>query len=68
MGAMYLGYQNHRFGANSEQIRDFWQNHLAHHDGYPTKNHWRGIFEVLPGLTSAYYSYQTKNPFTSWSR
>jgi hypothetical protein len=62
MGALYLGYGNYRLGANSESIRNFFQNTLAHCRGY-TYPLFRVQNDYKPLL---YAAYQTRNLFTSW--
>jgi hypothetical protein len=60
-GILYAGYGNYRVGLNGEPIRNFFQNHLVHKDGYKYP-----IFEVLGSRLSPYVSYQTVNPYTTW--
>jgi RHS repeat-associated protein len=61
LGAMYLGYKDYRLGVNSERVRNFWQNQVAHKDGkaFP-------IFRVMNNNVQPYVTFQTKNPFTTW--
>ena len=61
LGAMYLCYKDYRFGVNSERVRNYWQNHVAHGDGlgFP-------IFRVMDNKVQFYSTFQTKNSFTTW--
>ncbi len=60
-GILYAGYKNYRIGVNGEPVRNYFQNHLIHKDGYKYP-----IFEVLNTRLYPYFSYQTLNPFTTW--
>jgi RHS repeat-associated protein len=61
MGALYLGFGNTRVGVNTEGVRNYFQNHLAHKDG-----EFAPIFEVLNISDKPYIQHQTRNTFTSW--
>jgi len=61
LGAFYAGVGNYRFGVNGEPVRNFFQNHLAHKDGFAFP-----LFKVLSTVIKPYGTYQTRNSYTSW--
>jgi len=63
LGALSFGYRGYRLGANSEQIRDFFQNRLAH-TWTPGKH--QPIYKVLSNEWKPYFQYQSSNRYTLW--
>jgi hypothetical protein len=65
MGALYVGYKNYRAGINSEWVRHYAQNILAHN-----------ILRPQPGFLfvnlnknkdwNPYFSYKSRNPYSLW--
>jgi RHS repeat-associated protein len=66
MGALYIGFGNTRVGVNTEGVRNFFQNQVAHKNGYVTSTGGLPIFKVLNISDKPYIHRQTSNPFTSW--
>jgi hypothetical protein len=71
LGAAYFGYQNYRFGFDSESIRNAIQNKFAHdkiQHGQDILNNPYGSkhFGILSNDVKPYINYQTRNPFTTW--
>jgi hypothetical protein len=58
-GVLYIGVVPFRFGRNSEQIRNVFQNHLAHGNKYP----W---FEVLDRRGRWYWGFSTGTGNSLW--
>jgi RHS repeat-associated protein len=65
MGALYLGLSNTRVGVNTEGVRNYFQNQVAHKNGYTSRGGYP-IFPVLGLTDKPYIQRQTRNPFTSW--
>jgi RHS repeat-associated protein len=65
LGALSLGYKGQRIGWNSEKIRNYWQNHIAHNKIKP-----QGYIRVLPqGLPGSFYSETVRftNSYSLWN-
>jgi hypothetical protein len=60
LGAAYVGYKNIRVGGNSERVRKFFQNDLAH------GNEKIPIFQVLNNNVNPYFQYGTRYRYTTW--
>jgi RHS repeat-associated protein len=60
-GIFYLGYKDLRIGGNGEPIRNFFQNKLAHGNGYGYP-----LFRVLNTPSSIFLNYQTSSRYTTW--
>lgn len=61
LGALYAGYKGYRYGVNSEKVRSFIQNKVAH-----TAIAYQPWFKVRDIKTTGYFQYQSPNQFTSW--
>lgn len=62
MGALYMGYKNHRIGGNSEWVRHYIQNVAIHGTFIAAQR----MFEMQSGNWNGYYQYRTSNNFTTW--
>lgn len=60
LGALSFGYKGYRLGANSEHVRNFFQNVIAHNVS-PQPG-----FRMLGNSISSYFQYQSHNRYTLW--
>ena len=62
MGAFYVGYKNYRAGINSEWVRHYAQNLLAHNLIKPQPG-----FLMLDKKINPYFNYnKLRNPYSLW--
>ena len=61
LGLLSVGWNGFQIGTNSENVREFFQNRLAHKNGTSSPVFKKLNSKYLPGM-----SYRTHNPYTTW--
>lgn len=61
LGALSLGYRGVHLGTNSENVRDLFQNHIAHKGGNKY-----AVFQKMNNYVTLFGAFKRSNPYTTW--